>query len=160
MWMCLISLGSAWTEEGVRCPKIPQLTIESINKRLEGPWAWFVKLSPKRRTSKAVPVSAFAAPGASCCHVETGKVDGDEGWDISTHSPQCWNRPHQCLYWVNTAGIFFEQSGPFDSHLNKIQIEGSERTIHSADKKKKRNHRVFSCTHVGKWDGQPLHSLE
>lgn len=38
------------------------------------------------------------------------------------------------LVWVNTAGVFFEQSGPFDSHLNKIQIEDAEHTIRLPEK--------------------------
>lgn len=54
------------------------------------------------------------------------QVDSDERsqinvWDIYTHPPQSEIHTVRAMI-VNTAGVFFEQSGPFDSHLNTIQI--------------------------------------
>lgn len=103
---------------------------KSSDIRLECPKAWF-KLSPEDRTSKAITMSVFTAPGALCWHVEMGTEEGmkDERFP-HTHYSKGKDTIRAVPVWVNTAGVFFEQSGPFDSHLNKIQIEGAEHTIH------------------------------
>lgn len=81
-------------------------------------------------------MSVFTVPGALRWHVEMGTEEGmkDERFPHTYHSIEK-DTISAVLVWVNTAGVFFEQSGPFDSHLNKIQIEGAEHTIHLPEKK-------------------------
>lgn len=70
-----------------------------------------------------------------CGHEETRTAEGMKD-EIFPHSQRCEETGtiSAMLVWVNTAGVFFEQSGPFDSHLNKIQIEGAEHTNHLPEK--------------------------
>lgn len=86
------------------------------------------RLGPRDRVSVH---STRSLCGREATRTEEGMKD-----EIFPHTQRCEETGtiSAMPVWVNTAGVFFEQSGPFDSHLNKIQIEGAEHTNHLPEK--------------------------